>query len=258
MRVVPGQENNVEESVPKKYCHLMHTSDVHLDNQIGLPGEESRGQLGFMAVIDAALEKQVDLFLLAGDLFDHNRVKEPCLEFTVQQLSRLHCPVVMITGNHDCLADYSIYHKFDPAVADTDVHFIQNPRGDFLEFQAWGLRIWGQGIVEHAPENKPLANVPNEPYAGWHIGMAHGYLNTRGGDSYSSMITEEEIAGSSLDYLALGHVHVFTDMEFGGTRAVYPGSPNLGQGSKESTAAHVILDPEAGITVNRLVFPIVL
>lgn len=209
-----------------------------------------------MAVIDAAIERQVDLFLLAGDLFDHNRVQEPCLEFTVNQLSRLHCPVVMITGNHDCLADYSIYHKFDPAVADTDVHFIQNPEGDVLDFQAWGLRIWGQGIVEHAPENQPLANVPTETFEGWHVGMAHGFLNTGGGDSYSSMITEQEIAASSLDYLALGHVHVFSDNEYSGTRTVYPGSPNLAQGSKDSTAAHVMLDPEQGIIVNRLCFEI--
>jgi len=242
--------------MPKKYCQLLHTSDVHLDNQIGVAGEESLGQLGFMAVIDAAVERQVDLFLLAGDLFDHNRVKEPCLEFTLEQLSRLHCPVVMIAGNHDCLADYSIYHKFDPGIAETDVHFIQNPAGDTVDFQAWGLRIWGQGIVEHAPENKPLANVPNEIYEGWHIGMAHGYLDTRGGDSYSSMISEDEIARSSLDYLALGHVHVFSDMEFGGTRAVYSGSPNLGQGSRESTAAHVVLDPVHGISVERLVLPV--
>lgn len=229
---------------------------MHLDNRIGEPGRETTSQLGFMAVIDAAIHLDVDLFLLAGDLFDHNRVQEPCLEFTVAQLSRLHCPVVMIAGNHDCLADYSIYHKFDPAVADTDVHFIQDPEGAAIDFQQFGMRIWGQGIVEHAPENQPLKNVPTDPFAGWHIGMAHGYLNTRGGDSYSSMITEAEIAGSALDYLALGHVHVFSDMQHGDTRAVYPGSPNLMQGSRESTAAHVVLDPGDGVIVNRLQFAI--
>lgn len=229
---------------------------MHLDNNIGQAGEETTSQLGFMAVVDAAVQLKVDLFLLAGDLFDHNRVKEPCLEFTVNQLSRLHCPVVMIAGNHDCLAEYSIYHKFDPAVADTDVHFIQDPTGASIDFQEYGLRIWGQGIVEHAPENKPLKDVPTEPYAGWHVGMAHGYLNTRGGDSYSSMITEEEIAGSALDYLALGHVHVFSDMTHGSTRAVYPGSPNLMQGTRESTAAHIVLCPEEGITVSQLKFDI--
>lgn len=229
---------------------------MHLDNRIGEKGLETTSQLGFMAVIDAALELKVDLFLLAGDLFDHNRVKEPCLAFTVEQLSRLHCPVVMIAGNHDCLADYSIYHQFDPAIAETDVHFIQNPDSESIDFQQFGMRIWGQGIVDHAPENQPLKNVPQDLFEGWHIGMAHGYLNTRGGDSYSSMITEDEIAGSTLDYLALGHVHVFSEMEHNGTRAVYPGSPNLMQGSKESTAAHVVLDPETGVLVNQLRFDI--
>ena len=55
------------------------------------------------------------------------------------------------------------------------------------------------------------------------------------------MITEEEIAGSALDYLALGHVHVFSDMTHGSTRAVYPGSPNLMQGTRESTVPHRVM-----------------
>ncbi|MEO2172567.1 MAG: metallophosphoesterase, partial [bacterium] len=85
-----------------------------MDNDIGGEGNESPAQLGFMHVIDAALEMQVQLFLLAGDLFDHNRIKEPCLAFASNQLSRLTCPVVMISGNHDCMADYSIYQTYDP------------------------------------------------------------------------------------------------------------------------------------------------
>ena len=233
-------------------CQLLHTSDVHLDNEIGEPGEESAGQLGFMAVIDAAIRLEVDFFLLAGDLFDHNRVKTPCLEFTVAQLSRLHCPVVMITGNHDCLADYSIYHQFDPAIADTEVHFLNAPEGGFVEFPEFNLRIWGQGIVEHCPDNKPLGQMPTEPFDGWHLGMAHGYYVGRGGQSFSSLITPEEIEQSTFDYLALGHVHVFTEMPHGGTLAVYPGSPNQRQGAKEQTAAHVVLHPEHGVQVHRL------
>ncbi len=225
---------------------------MHLDNNIGGTGEESQGQLGFMAVIDAAIRLDVDFFLLAGDLFDHNRVKEPCLEFTVAQLSRLHCPVVMISGNHDCLADYSIYHKFDPTVADTDLHFLRAPDGEVVEFPAFGLRIWGQGIVEHHPENKPLGNMPTDTFDGWHVGMAHGYYVGRGGESYSSLITPEEIEASTFDYLALGHVHVFTEMVHGDTIAVYPGSPNRGQGAKEQTAAHVVLHPEQGVVINRI------
>ena len=45
----------------------------------------SAAQVGFCSVIDAALDHKVDLFLLAGDLFDHNRVEPPCLEFVSEQ-----------------------------------------------------------------------------------------------------------------------------------------------------------------------------
>ena len=57
----------------KTVCNILHTSDIHLDNEIGAQGNESPAQLGFMHVIDAAVKMQVQLFLLAGDLFDHAR-----------------------------------------------------------------------------------------------------------------------------------------------------------------------------------------
>ena len=86
---------------------LLHTSDVHLDDRVD-ETRPSTGQLGFMSVIDKALELDVDMLLLAGDLFDHNRVKEACLGFASEQLARLSCPVVMITGNN-CFRSWGIW-----------------------------------------------------------------------------------------------------------------------------------------------------
>ncbi|MBT6665753.1 MAG: hypothetical protein HOB01_10420, partial [Gammaproteobacteria bacterium] len=79
----------------KRKLKLLHTSDIHLDDHIGEGADAGPGQVGFTVVIDEAIKHEVDLFLLAGDLFDHNRVKQPCLDFTTEQLSRLECPVVM-------------------------------------------------------------------------------------------------------------------------------------------------------------------
>ena len=233
-------------------CSILHTSDIHLDNRIGYDGDESAGQLGLIGVIDAAIKLDVDLFLLAGDLFDHNRVKDPCLEFATQQLSRLQCPVVMIAGNHDCMTDYSIYNSYDPSKSSNQFHFITNVAGDVVELPKLGIKLWGRGIVDHAPENKPLENVPQADYEGWYIGMAHGYYTERGGTSFSSLITPEEIADSRLDYLALGHVHVFSEMRHGNTIAAYSGSPNKSQGASECTVAHIQLHPENGIKINRI------
>ena len=237
----------------KQPIKVLHTSDIHLDDRIGVDGEASQGQLGFAAVIDLAIEQEVDLFLLAGDLFDHNRVKSPCLEYASEQLSRLSCPTVMITGNHDCLADYSVYHRYQPTDAGDHVIFLQEEAGSTHRIEELGVTIWGRGIVDHHPEHKPLAKVPANENEDWYIGMTHGYYTGRGGEMYSSLIMADEIEGSGFDYLALGHVHVFSTIQHGKTVAAYPGSPNLSQGVKESSAAIVELHPENGVTVEKMV-----
>ena len=236
----------------KSTLSILHTSDIHLDNDIREAGAEGPAQRGLMHVIDAALQLDVDLFLLAGDLFDHNRVGEDCLAFASAQLARLSCPTVMVTGNHDCLADYSVYHRYDPTEAGEHIHFIREDAGGVVDMPELGLRIWGRGIVDHHPGNKPLEQVPANDTEHWYLGITHGYYVVRGAEMFSSLITPAEVAASNLDYLALGHVHVFSIMQHGRTTAAYPGSPNLAQGAKEVTAAHVRLDPYTGVTVNRL------
>jgi DNA repair exonuclease SbcCD nuclease subunit len=219
---------------------------------MGEPGDESPGQLGFMHVVDKAIELDVDVFLLAGDLFDHNRVSDECLAFASEQLARVHCPVVMITGNHDCMADYSVYHRYDPTDAGEHIHFIREDEGGVVDIDELGLRVWGRGIVEHHPGHKPLESVPGYDGNYWYVGITHGYYVDRGAKMFSSLITPAEVHESRLDYLALGHVHVFSTMRHGQTVAAYPGSPNLSQGSKEMTAAHVELDPDRGVEVRRV------
>lgn len=236
----------------KQRLSILHTSDIHLDNDIGQSGEESSGQIGLIKVVDAAIAMNVDLFLLAGDLFDHNRVGAACLDFASSQLARLPCPMVMVTGNHDCLADYSVYHRFDPADAGDHVCFIREEAGGIVDLGTLGVRVWGRGIVDHHPGNKPLEYVPPRDDERWYIGVTHGYYVNRGADMYSSLITPQEVEASGLDYLALGHVHVFQSMQHGKTLAAYPGSPNLSQGAQEMTAAHVELEPETGVSVSRV------
>ncbi|MDG2071111.1 MAG: DNA repair exonuclease [Pseudomonadales bacterium] len=238
--------------MPANYCHILHTSDVHLDDKMGDEGEESHAQRGLIDAVDKSLELDVDLFILAGDLFDHNRVKSRCLEFATAQLARVQCPVVMITGNHDCMSELSVYHRYDPLEAGAHIHFIKDEQGGVIEFADLGVKVWGKGIVDHHPENKPLEYVPPKDHDGWYIGVTHGYYVERGAGMYSSLITPDEIEQSSFDYLALGHVHVFSAIKHGATHAAYPGSPNMYQGTLEMTAAHVEFCPENGVTVNRV------
>ena len=76
---------------------IAHTSDVHLHDGEG----KERVRTAFTRVVDEVLESGAELFLIAGDLYDHNRVKGESIDYVYDQLSRLSCPTVIIAGNHD-------------------------------------------------------------------------------------------------------------------------------------------------------------
>ena len=91
----------------KSRLTIIHTSDVHLESDTFGRGEagqayQRRIQGAFRGVVDLVCRKQADLFLIAGDLFDSNRVPESGVEFVNAELRRVPCPVVLIPGNHDC------------------------------------------------------------------------------------------------------------------------------------------------------------
>ena len=72
--------------MPRRRIKLIHTSDVHLESDTFGKSEEGqkyrrRIQVAFQKVIDKVIEEDADLFLIAGDLFDSNRVHESGIEF---------------------------------------------------------------------------------------------------------------------------------------------------------------------------------
>lgn len=236
-----------------KLCRkILHTSDLHLDDWIHPDGEESPAQVGLMNVVNAAIQQRVDLLVIAGDLFDHNRVEEPCVQFVCRQLSKVSCPVVMIPGNHDCFTDHSIYHRFDLSLVGSHLHLLSDEDGDALDLHDLQIRIWGRGIIDHHPDNRPLEQVPARKGDYWHVGVTHGYYIGRGADMYSSLITADEIAAADVDYLAMGHVHSYAEVSHGNTCAAYSGSPTCYPQLPGGTAALATLDPDSGVKVEAV------
>ena len=201
---------------------LAHTSDVHLHDG---EGDGVRAQAAFANVVDAVTAAQPDLFLIAGDFFDHNRVKGPCIDFVYRQLARVPCDTVIIAGNHDCFDEKSVLRDMDFGTAGRHVYLLSEIDGARIEFPKLHATVWGRGMTDHAPENKPLAGSPARLGDMWHIGMAHGLYVDYPNPGRSSLITPEEIAATGFDYLAMGHVHAHTQVRHGNTLACYPGTP---------------------------------
>jgi len=227
---------------------LLHTSDVHI-------GDEAYPLLrlgGLTAAVDAAIEQRVDGLLIAGDLFDSARVKEPDVAAAWAQLARVQVPVMLIPGNHDCMGKPSIYSRISHRDAGEHVHFLCDPDGEHLTLQGLGLTVWARGMVDHEPAYFPLRGYERRKDGTWQVAMAHGHYIADGEETYRSSPAPEAMIGAlGCDYLALGHWHRYQDVSANGVPAFYCGSP-AEPGIDAGTANLVTLDPRAGVSVERV------
>jgi DNA repair exonuclease SbcCD nuclease subunit len=194
------------------------------------------------------------LLLIVGDLFDSARVTEAGLAFAFGTIGRARMPVVMIPGNHDAHDERSIYAGLAPGALPENLHLILEPDGTTLDFPELATRIWGRAIVEHTPDYRPLGGVPEPGEGMWNIALAHGFFMEEGEIERSSPITPGEIERSHYDYVALGHVHVLSDVSQGTTRAFYCGTPAPLYSSENSGwVLSVNFVPGEPVTIERLI-----
>lgn len=218
---------------------ILHTSDLHLDE----PGEDACDCLE--AVVGLAIERDVDLVIIAGDLFDHGRIKDELVSFTVAQLHRLPMPVVVLPGNHDCLVPGSVFERADFRQNGGNIHLITSPEGETLDLSGLGVSIWGKCIDSH-DDVRPLEGIPQPDGGGqWNVAVAHGYYVSTDPPLFPSYhITKDEIVASGWDYIALGHIPVFRCICSEPVMAYYCGSPTV-----SGMVALVELDDETGVRV---------
>ncbi|MDO8686974.1 MAG: DNA repair exonuclease [Dehalococcoidales bacterium] len=225
----------------RKPLRILHTSDVHL---LSL-SEGDCNSIGKM--VDVAIQSKVDLVLIAGDFFDHNRVDDDIVRFAIQQLQRLPVGVVILPGNHDCLSPDSVYHRKELWRGATNVSIFRDPHGETLSFPDLGVSMWGKANISYENDLRPMGDIPQTEGNGqWHIAVAHGYFyNSAAPLLMSYHITPEEIAASGRDYVALGHLVTFQCV-CRDPVAYYSGSP-----SQTGTMAIVDLAEETGVQVTR-------
>lgn len=221
---------------------ILHTSDIHLESF----GDKACTSLE--AVVRVAQETEVDLVLIVGDLFEHNRVDDKLVSFTIEQFKKLPMTVAILPGNHDCLIPETVYNRTELWQAADNVRVLNSPHGESLEFPELGLTLWGKSVDSYASGVLPMEGIPSPKDNGqWHIAMAHGYY-VDGNTGYlpSLGITHEEIAGSGWDYVALGHWPVFRCVCDESVKAYYCDSPSL-----QRTVNIVDFDRESGVQITR-------
>jgi DNA repair exonuclease SbcCD nuclease subunit len=227
----------------------MHTSDVHL----GCTYSGPMARQALAAVVDAALEERADALLLAGDIFDYNRVRDDEVRFFLGQLGRFPQPSIILPGNHDCYIDGSVYRRPLFADAPAQVHVLDDQSDTLCLFPDLDLEVWGRATVDHHRGFRPLTEEPPREGNRWRVGLGHGHFEEEvGSEARSSPIFPEDIAALACDYVALGHWDRFADVSQGEVRACYSGAPHW-DGRKRGLASALLirLDPEEGVQVTR-------
>lgn len=200
---------------------LVHSSDLHIDG----PHSESFHPL--CKVLDAAVRLKADALLLAGDIFDHNRIPLELIDRTCRVMDDGRLPVIVLPGNHDCLTPDSVYRR--GGLADVpNVHVLGINSEEEWVSPELSLEVWGRPHLDY-DNYSPLA-APRERTTRWQIAMAHGHLVRDERDRHRSwLIHAEEIEATAADYVALGHWPSPDRAEGSNVPAYYSGSPDLAQ-----------------------------
>ena len=220
---------------------LLHTADVHLGARHADLGEAAAAQrerqfAAFKAAVDMAIDEKVDLFLVAGDLFDSNVQPKRSVERVAAELARLaqaRIRSVLVPGTHDVYDRSSVYRAYDlAALAGTrpaeEMVTVLTPDHPWIHLAAVDAVIHGPCFPTKRAPLSPLRDLAavETPAATWHIGLLHASVAIPGRtDNDEVVVTVEEIAASGLDYLALGHWHSAQVAKTKGVTYAYAGAP---------------------------------
>ncbi|MGZ9160678.1 MAG: metallophosphoesterase family protein [Candidatus Limnocylindrales bacterium] len=257
------------EAIPDRMLRIVHTADVHLGARHDDLGEQASAQrerqfAAFAATVDLALSEKVDLFLVAGDLFDSNVQPRRSVERVAAQLKRLAAGkvrTVIIPGTHDCYDRASIYRAYDlktmaGSTAEDDWVTILTPALPSIHLPACDVTVHGPVFATKRAPHSPLLDLDaagDGTKATWKVGMVHGSVSIPGKTERDDVVfTTEEIAATGLDYLALGHWHSAQKSKSGGVTYAYAGAPEPVALHQDRAGKVLLVDLETSAT-GRLV-----
>ena len=213
---------------------FLHTADIHLDSPLlnlnnydDAPRDEFRSatRRALDNIVDLAIAEQVQLMLIAGDLYDGD-----CSDFNtplhfrrkMAQLADHGIRVFIIQGNHD--AANAMRKAFRLQLPD-NVHLFRTDRPDTVTIDEFGVAIHGQGFATKAVTEDLSRNYP-QPVAGMiNIGMLHTSCGAHDKHDRYAPSTIKSLTSKGYQYWALGHIHKYQELSQHTPWIVYPGNP---------------------------------
>ncbi len=217
---------------------IIHTADIHLDSPLaGLPEYEGAPhdavhlatRRALTNIVDLAIDKNADMLIIAGDLYDGDLRDINTALFLCSELARLRraeVEVVIAHGNHD--AESVITRRLP---LPDGVKTLPTRKPGTETFADLGIAIHGQGYPSREVLSDLSAAYPESIAGLLNIGVLHTALTGRDGHAPYAPCSQGALVTRGYDYWALGHVHT-ADVIGEDPWIVFPGCPQ-GRGLRE-------------------------
>ena len=130
---------------------ILHTADWHLGKRLDRFSRLEEQILVMDEIVQIADEQNIDLVLIAGDLFDNFNPSVEAIELFYKTLKRLSLngkrPVIAISGNHD---SPSLIDAPDPLARECGIILIGHPKAKVAPFELDDFKISNsvEGMIE--------------------------------------------------------------------------------------------------------------
>ncbi len=210
---------------------FIHAADLHIDSPMrgldsyeGAPVALLRGatRRALMGLVDLALREQVDLVVLAGDIFDRELGDFSAALFFREQMIRLTgagIRVFVVKGNHDAEGQIS---KRLPDVP--GVHVFSAHHAEVIDLPYLGVAVHGKSFPERVVSVDLVPSYQDAIAGRFNIGVLHTSLTGRPGHDPYAPTDVPTLVAKNYDYFALGHIHAREVVREANPRIVFPGN----------------------------------
>ena len=218
-----------------KKIKILHCADIHFDTPFKELGKKlsqvSKEELleVFKKIINIVIDEQVDILLIAGDVFDNFTVNKTTIYFIASQLSRINNTQVFISpGNHDPYNSRSFYEIMDWP----ENVYIFKGELEKVDLEDLNLTVWGAAFNNQYEKKTLFRNVEIDN-SRINLMVIHGEISNNISENIYNPIYLEDIKKSGMEYIAVGHRHEFSGIKREGkTFYAYSGCPQ-GRGFDE-------------------------
>ena len=201
---------------------IAHCADIHLGMNTNKSDyisctRKNEIKSSFFDMVEIIQKNNVDLFLIAGDLFHDVDINDTEVSAVKNAFKSLTCYILIAPGNHDPFASNSPYFGAWP----DNVYIFKQNTITCHNIDSLKTRVWGSAFT---CSNNSGAKVKADKNDGFiNILLTHGTYPPADKNSYNP-ISIYDIKNSGMNYIALGHIHKRTPvLREGNTFYAYPG-----------------------------------